>query len=145
GRIQQPVKLPPAGSHPLRHRTLGDALCFHRLFQLLGDDLLDRSFFACPKRSLFGKEFVERFFAQACFLLHHHVTSRLRFSASSTSCCGVFCVFLMKPCKRIIWPSPMQKITRAIRLLSRSLRTSHKPCPSGAQCGRPIGQPNSTF
>ena len=73
------------------------------------------------------------------------VTSLLRLIASSMSCCGAFCVFLIKPCKRIMWPSPMLKITRAIRLLSRSLRTSHKPRPSGAQCGRPIGQPNSTF
>jgi DNA invertase Pin-like site-specific DNA recombinase len=47
--------------------------------------------------------------------------------------------------RELIRARTMQKITRAIRLLSSAERTSHKPLPRGAQCGRPIGHPNSTF
>jgi hypothetical protein len=53
--------------------------------------------------ALIGKEVVEGFLAHAAFpFLGHDVTSRLRFRPRSMSACGVFCVFLMKPCSKIM-------------------------------------------
>jgi hypothetical protein len=139
--VKKAIKLAAAGSHPRRHCDFGDALLFHRGGKLLGDDFLDGVILARSQHALIGKEVVKGLLAYAAFpFLGHHVTSRLRFRAKSMSACGVFCVFLMKPCSKIMVPSPMQKITRAIRWLSSAERTSHKPLPSGAQCGRPIGQ-----
>ena len=51
---------------------------------------------------------------------------RSRVFASSTSSCGVVCDSLMNPWSKAIRPSPLVKMTRAMRRCRRE-RTSHKP------------------
>jgi hypothetical protein len=55
------------------------------------------------------------------------VISFFRLIANSISASGVFCVFLMNPCKSTMRPSQMQNSTRAMRPSVMSLRTSHSP------------------
>ncbi|VAY87953.1 hypothetical protein CARN8_2650005 [mine drainage metagenome] len=103
GRIKQPIKLTAAGVHPFRHCAFCQPTFFHRNCKLFGDNFLDRVIFARLQQPLFSKEFVKCLFAYVSFFtLYHHVTSRLRFSARSISVCGVFCVFFIKPCSKIM-------------------------------------------
>ena len=53
----------------------------------------------------------------------------MRFSASSKSLGGVFCVFLIKPCSSSMCPCVIEKITRPIFPSVKSLRTSQSPFP----------------
>jgi hypothetical protein len=82
--------------------TLVMPLLVHRGGKLRGDDFLDGVILARSQHALIGKEVVKGLLAHAAFpFLGHHVTSRLRFRARSMPACGVFCVFLMKPCSKI--------------------------------------------
>ena len=56
----------------------------------------------------------------------------LRFFANSSSSCGVFCCFLMKPCSRTISSSTTTNRVRAMRLSNRE-RTSHTAVTQIAQ------------
>lgn len=69
----------------------------------------------------------------------------MRFEAISSSLSGVFCVFLMKPCRSTIAPSCTQKNTRAMRLPDKLLLISQSPLRPfiDRQSGIPTGHPNS--
>ena len=103
GGVEQPVKLAAAGVHPLRRSSLGQPAFFHCGGELVGDDFFDCVVFTGLQQALFGEEIAKRLFAHtAFFVLYHLITSRLRFKANSISAWGVFCVFLMKPCSKIM-------------------------------------------
>jgi hypothetical protein len=99
---------------PRRHRSLGDTLFFHSLGNLPGQDPLDGGVLVFLKDTLAGEKVIERLLADARFALTflvrcHAFNSFLRLAARAISCGGVFCVFLMKPCKSTRSPAAMQK------------------------------------
>ena len=57
---------------------------------------------------------------------------------------GVFCVFVVKPCRSTMHSRSTQNRTRAIRPCGRLLRTSHISLPSERTRGIPMGHENST-
>src|SRR5271170_7286114 len=111
-----------ACSHTPRHLGLGEALFLHGFLHL-------------PRQHVFhgviGGVLVNTFFLEEVLkgradvrILAHWSSSFCRARAKSNSDCGVFCVFLMKPCNSTMRPCAAQKMTRAMRLFVMLLRTS---------------------
>src|ERR1700704_474726 len=139
--IKEPIQLRSACMHALSECRLGKPLVLHKHIKLARDDALDGSRCYVAIDALLFQKIVE---GRSDAALLFHVISFRRFSASSSSACGVFCVFLIKACRRTIRLSWTQNSTRAIRPPLSSLRTSQSPFPSARQSGIPIGQENST-
>src|SRR5262249_54255763 len=140
--IEQPVQLRTARLHALGELGFGQALLLHERVELAGDHTLDGA-----RRHLFVNAVILEKIIEGgadASLLPAHVTSFLRLIARSKSVRGVFCVFLMKACSRIIRSRWTQNRTRPIRPCVKSLLTSHSPLPSARHSGMPIGQENST-
>src|SRR6266568_5291293 len=105
-RIKQPVDLRSTGGKPLGHGILCDLLVSHCLFNLPGNEPLKRNRFALGKNSLFFEEVIERRATMIESLGTAHFNPRWCFAlllrASFKSSSGVFAVFLMKPCNKIM-------------------------------------------
>ena len=95
------------------------------LADLPGKDPLDRDGLSLGERAIRFQQVVQGGTKVGVGRVRHDAASqsRLHLRARSRSDVGVFCVFLMNPCNRIMCPSPMQNKTRAI-LLPRVVRTS---------------------
>src|SRR5439155_21345276 len=108
-RIEEAVKLRAARVKFLRHGLLGLALLPHRLLQLPSEYPLDGDRFGLLSNAFFLKEAVKagsamiEWFLGGCPLHWIPLSCLLLFlRASSRSSSGVFCVFLMKPCRSTI-------------------------------------------
>src|SRR6185312_11895840 len=140
-RIEQTIQRSAAGVHPPRHVRLAQLLFRHLLTDLPRQNALDRHSCYFFIDIFFTQPVVE---AAADVLLLHHSTPFIRFRARSISCCGVFCVFLMKPCNSTMLLLLTQKMIRAILPCVSELRTSQSPRLRGRTSGRPSGHANST-
>src|SRR6185312_10597362 len=99
-RVEQAVDLRPAGLKELREACLGDLLLLHGFLELPRDNLFDRLHLEFFERTLLLEEVIElASHVGIAFLAHSLATSFIRFFAKSRSACGVFCAFLMNPCR----------------------------------------------
>src|SRR5215467_3942417 len=147
--IKYAIQLSPARMHLFRQRRARQASLFHSLLDLPRKNFLDRLCLEFLKLAFLGKITVERWKVLRTptpklprgLLRSHDVNSSFRLRAISISSAGAFFVFLINPCSTTNRLLLKQKSHRAIRLLGKSLRTSHRPPPSGRQGGIPTGQP----
>src|SRR5271165_3229661 len=89
----------------LGHRFFRDVLCRHLLFDLPGDDALDRNRLDLLKDAFFLQERIEARSGVAIMLFHHFNPCScvaFRVAAMALSEGGVCWLFLMKPCRSTI-------------------------------------------
>ena len=130
---------------PPSHFHLCNILFLHNLCNLECQNSLHRLFGRLFIGSLFFKKILEQGTYFSFFNSFSHFKPLILLCARSSSSAGVFCVFLMNPCKSTIAPSCIQNNTRAMRLPGKFVLISYNPLRLFIErhSGIPIGHPNS--
>ena len=135
-----PVELAAAGFHPRRHFDLGQCLALPSrrragsAMQFL-DGVIFASLRASPARQGTRRRFLRS--RRLCASCSHHVDLLHAFQGKVDIRLRRLLRLLDEAVQQDhVTRRPCKKSPARCRLLSSVLRTSHKPAPSGAQCGR---------